>query len=255
MDTNQLRGKLLAKWVAEHGGAAACLAATPLIKGEAALRSRESYLSQSIKDGFGERAARGWENLFEPIGLPEGMLTRPDASVLDRKTGLADPSSSDLNAPHQGATRSPVVIQRDTTSFKFAPTLDLTRWEESAVSVDEKYPGDGYNALAIHTPLPPTVVQALVEMDSIDVLKVGDQVALDTRADPWPGDVVFCRLKEARERVFPCYYLPSLDGRSFEVEVQRPRVRTLPKDEVDLLGVVVAHYAARRFGSRPGLRG
>lgn len=75
-DTKQIRAKLLADFIARHGGASHVLSKV-LDPGSKDFKSKMSYMTQCSTDGFGERSAAKWEDLLQPVGMASGYLTRP----------------------------------------------------------------------------------------------------------------------------------------------------------------------------------
>lgn len=84
-DTKQIRAKLLADFIARHGGASHVLSKV-LDPGSKDFKSKMSYMTQCSTDGFGERSAAKWEDLLQPVGMASGYLTRPHSDEPDSST-------------------------------------------------------------------------------------------------------------------------------------------------------------------------
>jgi len=94
-DTKQIRAKLLADFIARHGGASHVLSKV-LDPGSKDFKSKMSYMTQCSTDGFGERSAAKWEDLLQPVGMEPGYLTRPHSDEPEVTTRLSPVRTSSV---------------------------------------------------------------------------------------------------------------------------------------------------------------
>lgn len=101
-DTKQIRAKLLADFIARHGGASHVLSKV-LDPGSKDFKSKMSYMTQCSTDGFGERSAAKWEDLLQPVGMASGYLKRPhsdEPEVNARLSAVRTSSVKNYNLAH-----------------------------------------------------------------------------------------------------------------------------------------------------------
>lgn len=84
-DIKLVRAKLLAEFIGRHGGASHVLSKV-MDPGSPEFKSRMSYATQCISGGFGEGAARKWEDLLHPVGMTPGYLEQPGSSDFPTST-------------------------------------------------------------------------------------------------------------------------------------------------------------------------
>ncbi len=124
-DTKQIRAKLLADFIARHGGASHVLSKV-LDPGSKDFKSKMSYMTQCSTDGFGERSAAKWEDLLQPVGMASGYLTRPHSD---------EPDSS---------TRTSTVRPYSVKKYNLAPVFEWARLGEVLFTESESLQSGEY---------------------------------------------------------------------------------------------------------------